>query len=307
MKGATISVFVMLVMFQFMVKQGDATVSCDQVRSSLAKCVPFLTGAQAVPAAGCCSGVLKLRTIATITADKQAACNCVKDAAASMPSIKEDAAASLPAKCNVQFIFPISRNTDCKNIQEQTTVNCDQVRGTLVHCVPFLTGTQAVPTADCCSGVSRLQTIATTTADKQAACNCVKDTAATMPSIKEDAAASLPAKCNVQVSFPISRKTDCKNIQEPATVSCDQVRGTLVHCIPFLTGNQAVPTADCCSSVSRLQTIASTTADKQAACNCVKETAASMPCIKEEAAASLPTKCNVQFNFPISKNTDCST
>ncbi|XP_039008207.1 non-specific lipid-transfer protein A-like [Hibiscus syriacus] len=110
MKGGIILVFVMLAMFQFMVMQGDATVSCGQVRSSLAKCVPFLTGAQAVPTADCCSGVSRLQTIATTTADKQAACNCVKDTAASMPSI----AASLPAECNVQFNFPISKNTDCK-------------------------------------------------------------------------------------------------------------------------------------------------------------------------------------------------
>ncbi|GMI66958.1 lipid transfer protein 3 [Hibiscus trionum] len=213
MKGAVISVFVMLAMFQFMVKQGDAAVSCDQVRSSLVNCVPFLTGTQAVPTAACCIGVSRLQTIAVTTADKQAACNCVKDTAASMPSIKEDAAASLPTKCNVQINFPISRNTDCKNIQQQAAVNCVQVRSSLVGCIPYLTGNVAVPSAACCTGVSRLPTIAVTTADKQAACNCVKDTAASMPTIKEDAAASLPAKCNVQVNFPISKNTDCSKIQ----------------------------------------------------------------------------------------------
>ncbi|KAL4360946.1 hypothetical protein GQ457_04G032780 [Hibiscus cannabinus] len=213
MKGVVVSVFVMLAMFQFMLKQGDAVVSCDRVRSSLVNCVPFLTGTQALPTSACCIGVSTLQTIAATPADKQAACNCVKDTAASMPSIREDAAASLPTKCNVQINFPISRNTDCKNIQEQAAISCIQVRSLLVGCIPYLTGNQAVPSVECCGGVSRLPTIAVTTEDKQAACNCARDTAASMPTIKEDAAAALPAKCNVQVSFPISKNIDCSKIQ----------------------------------------------------------------------------------------------
>ncbi|XWS45820.1 hypothetical protein CRYUN_Cryun14cG0012300 [Craigia yunnanensis] len=113
MKGDVISVLVVLAMVQFMVKPGQAAVSCQEVNDSLAACVPYLTsGGNPTPA--CCSGVGKLQKMAPTTADKQAACNCVKDAASRLPTIKEDAASSLPAKCNVQVDFPISKNTNCQ-------------------------------------------------------------------------------------------------------------------------------------------------------------------------------------------------
>ncbi|KAB2056129.1 hypothetical protein ES319_A11G083000v1 [Gossypium barbadense] len=97
MKRAVISVFVMLAMFQFVVKQGQAAVTCKQVDDALAACVPYLTNGGA-----------------ETTADRQAACNCVKQAAARIPTIKEDDAATLPAKCHVQVDFPISKNTNCE-------------------------------------------------------------------------------------------------------------------------------------------------------------------------------------------------
>ncbi|XVE76860.1 hypothetical protein DITRI_Ditri13aG0014300 [Diplodiscus trichospermus] len=114
MKGVVISVFVVLAMVQFMVKPGEAAVSCDQVNGFLASCIPYLTSGAGNPTAQCCDGVGKLQKIAVTTADKQAACNCVKQAAARFPTIKEDAASSLPAKCNVQVNFPISKNTNCQ-------------------------------------------------------------------------------------------------------------------------------------------------------------------------------------------------
>ncbi|XWS45824.1 hypothetical protein CRYUN_Cryun14cG0012700 [Craigia yunnanensis] len=114
MKGVVISVFVVLAMVQFMVKPGQATVSCDEVNECLASCIPYLTSGAGNPPAQCCGGVGKLQKIAETTADKQAACNCVKQAAARIPSIKEDAASSLPAKCNVQINYPISKNTNCQ-------------------------------------------------------------------------------------------------------------------------------------------------------------------------------------------------
>ncbi|MBA0652558.1 hypothetical protein Goklo_019812 [Gossypium klotzschianum] len=76
-------------------------------------CVPYLTNG-GVPSTPCCNGVGELRTSAVTTADRQAACNCVKQAAARIPTIKEDDAATLPAKCHVQVDFPISKNTNCE-------------------------------------------------------------------------------------------------------------------------------------------------------------------------------------------------
>ncbi|XVE74100.1 hypothetical protein DITRI_Ditri11bG0172200 [Diplodiscus trichospermus] len=115
MKGVVIiSVFVVFAMVQFMVKPGEAAVSCDQVNECLASCIPYLTSGAGNPTAQCCGGVGRLQNIAQTTEDKQAACNCVKQAAARFPTIKEDAASSLPAKCNVHVNIPISKNTNCQ-------------------------------------------------------------------------------------------------------------------------------------------------------------------------------------------------
>ncbi|KAJ4710666.1 Non-specific lipid-transfer protein [Melia azedarach] len=112
MKGDVISMLVLIAIVQvMMVKPGEA-VTCGQVDASLAPCIPYLT-AGGSPAAACCDGVKNLKTITPTTADRRAACDCVKAAAARYPSIKEDAASSLPQKCGVQMDIPISKTTNC--------------------------------------------------------------------------------------------------------------------------------------------------------------------------------------------------
>ncbi|KAJ4726418.1 Non-specific lipid-transfer protein [Melia azedarach] len=110
MKSAVILMLV-VALVQFMVKPGEA-VTCGQVDASLASCIPYLM-AGGSPSAACCDGVKNLKTITPTTADKRAACDCVKAAAAKYPNIKEDAASSLPKKCGVDMNIPISKTTDC--------------------------------------------------------------------------------------------------------------------------------------------------------------------------------------------------
>ncbi|XP_057999179.1 uncharacterized mitochondrial protein AtMg00810-like [Hevea brasiliensis] len=43
----------------------------------------------------------------------------------------------------------------------------------------------------------------------------------------------------------------------------------------------------------------------RAACDCIKTAAARYPNINANAASSLPKKCGIDFNIPISKSTDC--
>ncbi|KAA8515854.1 hypothetical protein F0562_019033 [Nyssa sinensis] len=111
MKGVVISMIVVLAMIQFMVKPGQA-ISCGQVDASLAPCVPYLTGG-GNPAPACCDGVKNIKGMAATTADRRAACNCVKDAANRYSNLKDDAAQALPAKCGVQMNIPISKSTNC--------------------------------------------------------------------------------------------------------------------------------------------------------------------------------------------------
>jgi len=93
----------------------------------------------------------------------------------------------------------------------QADVSCEQVRGFLATCVPYLTdGGDNDPAEECCNGVRNLNAMAPTTNDRRAACDCVKQAASRYPNINEDAASSLPAKCGVQISFPISRNVNCR-------------------------------------------------------------------------------------------------
>ena len=82
--------------------------------SDLSACVPYLTGKGGYdPPPQCCAGVIKLKNSAVSIADKQAACKCVKAAASRISDIDDAAASSLPAKCNVQIDFPISKDFSC--------------------------------------------------------------------------------------------------------------------------------------------------------------------------------------------------
>ncbi|XP_057981608.1 non-specific lipid-transfer protein A-like [Malania oleifera] len=91
---------------------GHGAVTCGQVNFSLAACLPYLTAGGA-PSPACCKGVVSLKGLARTTDDKRAACKCIKEAASHYPSIKEDVAAALPAKCGVSIDIPISTRTNC--------------------------------------------------------------------------------------------------------------------------------------------------------------------------------------------------
>ncbi|CAN4111845.1 unnamed protein product [Withania somnifera] len=111
MKAVAVLVIVVLAVVQLgMVAQGAVT--CSQVDSSLAPCVPFLTqGGE--PGAACCSGVKTLSGMAQSTDERRTACNCVKAAANRFSNLKDDAAQSLPGRCGVSLNVPISRNINC--------------------------------------------------------------------------------------------------------------------------------------------------------------------------------------------------
>ncbi|KAJ6722591.1 NON-SPECIFIC LIPID-TRANSFER PROTEIN B-LIKE [Salix koriyanagi] len=113
MKGAVISMLVLVASVQFMVKPAEA-ITCGDVDSDLFACVPYLTGKGGDdPPPQCCAGVIKLKNSAVSVADKQAACKCVKAAACRISGIDDAAASSLPANCNVQIDFPISKDFNC--------------------------------------------------------------------------------------------------------------------------------------------------------------------------------------------------
>lgn len=114
MKGVAVTLVVLVTLFQLMAMPNAASVkvNCGQVSSALAPCVSYLTQG-GTPSSTCCSGVKNLAGSLSSKADRIAACNCVKAAAARYPSIKPDAASNLPSKCGVKINFPISATTNC--------------------------------------------------------------------------------------------------------------------------------------------------------------------------------------------------
>ncbi|XP_039009422.1 non-specific lipid-transfer protein-like [Hibiscus syriacus] len=94
----------------------QGAISCGQVSSSLAPCIPYLTNGGEVPPA-CCGGVKYLNAAAQTTPDRQSACNCLKSAAASVNGINYSFASELPGKCGVSIPYHISPSTDCKSVK----------------------------------------------------------------------------------------------------------------------------------------------------------------------------------------------
>ncbi|XP_076914447.1 non-specific lipid-transfer protein-like [Bidens hawaiensis] len=89
-------------------------------------------------------------------------------------------------------------------------ITCGQVASKLAPCLGYLTKGGAVPPA-CCTGVKGLNSLASTTPDRQAACKCLKS--AYSSSINAGNAASLPGKCGVSIPYKISPSTDCTKVQ----------------------------------------------------------------------------------------------
>nr|Q43766.1 RecName: Full=Non-specific lipid-transfer protein 3; Short=LTP 3; AltName: Full=CW-19; AltName: Full=CW-20; Short=CW20; Flags: Precursor [Hordeum vulgare]CAA48623.1 Cw-19 peptide,non specific lipid transfer protein [Hordeum vulgare subsp. vulgare] len=94
----------------------DAAISCGQVSSALSPCISYARGNGAKPPVACCSGVKRLAGAAQSTADKQAACRCLKSLATSIKGINMGKVSGVPGKCGVSVPFPISMSTDCNKV-----------------------------------------------------------------------------------------------------------------------------------------------------------------------------------------------
>ncbi|KAL0450916.1 UNVERIFIED_CONTAM: Non-specific lipid-transfer protein 3 [Sesamum latifolium] len=95
--------------------------------------------------------------------------------------------------------------------------------------------------------------------------------------------------------------------QAEAAMSCGTVANDLSPCINYVMyGGAGAPPATCCSGIKTLYNQASTTADRQAVCGCLKSVAGQASPTIVGAAAALPGKCGVSIPYEISPSTDCS-
>ncbi|KAH0458428.1 hypothetical protein IEQ34_013743 [Dendrobium chrysotoxum] len=92
--------------------------------------------------------------------------------------------------------------------EASAAISCGQVASSVGQCIPYVRGTGPLTPA-CCSGVSKLNSLAQTTPDRQAACTCLKTLAGSISGLNPGLAAGLPGKCGVSVPFAISTSTDC--------------------------------------------------------------------------------------------------
>nr|CAC86258.1 lipid transfer protein [Fragaria x ananassa] len=91
-------------------------ITCGQVASNISPCLTYVKSGGAVPAA-CCSGIRNLNGMAKTTADRQAACNCLKQAAGGIKGLNPNLAAGLPGKCGVSVPYKISTTTNCAAVK----------------------------------------------------------------------------------------------------------------------------------------------------------------------------------------------
>ncbi|KAJ6777880.1 NON-SPECIFIC LIPID-TRANSFER PROTEIN 8 [Salix koriyanagi] len=90
-----------------------------------------------------------------------------------------------------------------------------------------------------------------------------------------------------------------------AAISCSDVIKNLRPCVNYLVKGSGKPPATCCSGVSAIQAAASTTADRQTACNCIKSASKQIN-PKPQLAQALPANCGITLAFTVSPNVDCS-
>ncbi|XP_074572247.1 non-specific lipid-transfer protein 1-like [Curcuma longa] len=96
--------------------QVDAAVTCGQVASDLRPCVPYVTGQVSAAPPACCNGVRGLNSGAQTTADRRAACNCIRSQASGISGLQPGRLSGLPGSCGVHLPFPISASTDCSSV-----------------------------------------------------------------------------------------------------------------------------------------------------------------------------------------------
>ncbi|GFY82443.1 hypothetical protein Acr_02g0006830 [Actinidia rufa] len=72
-----------------------------------------------------------------------------------------------------------------------------------------------------------------------------------------------------------------------ATITCGTVQSKLAPCLTYLKNGGMLP-AKCCSGVKELNSLASTTPDRQQACQCIKNTAQKIPGLHPGLASGLP-------------------
>ena len=94
-------------------------------------------------------------------------------------------------------------------------------------------------------------------------------------------------------------------VSSEALITCGQVASSIAPCLGYLQSGGPLA-GTCCPGVKKLNSLASTTPDRKAACECLKRLASSNSRINYVRAGGLPGKCGVRIPYQISPSTDCT-
>ncbi|KAJ1688506.1 hypothetical protein LUZ63_019896 [Rhynchospora breviuscula] len=94
----------------------------------------------------------------------------------------------------------------------ESAITCGQAATSIAPCLGFAKTGKGSPPASCCTGVKSLNTMAKSTVDRQAVCNCLKKAAGSITGLNPGAAASIPGKCGVNIPYSISTSIDCSKV-----------------------------------------------------------------------------------------------
>ncbi|OEL33921.1 hypothetical protein BAE44_0005060, partial [Dichanthelium oligosanthes] len=79
----------------------------------MSPCFAYAQGVGNYPSGACCSGLRAVVSAAATAADRRAACDCLKAAAARVSGLDATKAAMIPARCAVKLPYTISPSADC--------------------------------------------------------------------------------------------------------------------------------------------------------------------------------------------------
>ena len=98
-------------------QSAEAAITCGSIVSKLAPCLPYATHKVAALPSTCCSAISNIKAAASTTADRQAACSCLKSVAGKYAGLDLGLVSGIPGKCNVNIGYPLSTTVDCTKVQ----------------------------------------------------------------------------------------------------------------------------------------------------------------------------------------------
>lgn len=87
-------------------------------------------------------------------------------------------------------------------------------------------------------------------------------------------------------------------------INCDEVEHSLSACISYLI-EDVQPYPSCCNGVRNIKRMAPSVSDQKSLCICLMNAAKRYSNLKEDALQTLPHKCGIKLDFPISTTFNC--